>query len=149
MANRRQFIQAGLTFSSISLSEFAGIKMAVSSPQGTYLNLENFVADRRYSQSVTAASKLASEGVQIVEVSGDVTELWVDKYSVQWKHRAMTLAGMTGRDVLFVLETLAADYGMRVIHRQTLDTGSLSTDDASLEVISWIIAPRQIAKAVL
>jgi len=149
LTNRRQFIQAGLTLSSLSLSEFSAIRMAVASPQGAYLNLENFVADRRYSQSMTAASKLASAGVPIVEVSGDVTDLWVDKYSVQWKHRTMTLAGVTGSDVLFVLETLAPDYGMRVIHKQTLDTGSLPTDETLLEVISWFIAPKQVAKAVL
>ena len=149
MTNRRQFIQSGLVFSTLPFTEFAAMNMAVASPEGPDLTLENFVADRRYAQSMSVASKLGRQGVPVVEISGDLTDLWVNNYSRKWKRAPMTLAGVTGQDALFVLETLAPDFGMRVVHKQALDSTSLSGEDSKVMVFSWIIAPKNSAHAVL
>ncbi len=153
MTNRRQFIQSGLVFSTLPITEFASIKMAVASPEDPGLTLENFVADRRYAESMAVASKLGSQGVPVVEISGDLTDLWLNNYSRKWKHTPMTLAGVTGQDALFVLETLAPDFGMRVVHKQALDAPSspavLSRLDSKVQVFSWIIAPKNSVYALI
>jgi len=153
VTNRRQFIQSGLVFSTLPLTEFAAVKMAVAAPEGPELTLENFVADRRYAESMAAASKLGAQGVPVVEISGDLTDLWINNYSRKWKRSPMTLAGLTGQDALFVLETLAPDFGMRVVHKQLLDAPSsptvLSTSDGKPQVFSWIIAPINSAYAAI
>ncbi|MDC1529609.1 hypothetical protein N8600_11300 [Gammaproteobacteria bacterium] len=148
MTNRRQFIQSGLVFSTLPFTEFAAMNMAVASPEGPDLTLENFVADRRYAQSMSVASKLGRQGVPVVEISGDLTDLWVNNYSRKWKRAPMTLAGVTGQDALFVLETLAPDFGMRVVHKQALDSPSLPTADDKVQVYSWIIAPKNFANVM-
>src|SRR5690606_26461072 len=48
---------------------------------------------------------------------GDLTALWYDDLDLAWKRGPMTLAGVTTGHGLFVLETLAADRGMRVVYR--------------------------------
>ena len=149
MTNRRQFMQSGLVFSTLPLTQFAAMKMAVASPEGPDLILENFVADRRYAESMAVASKLGSQGVPVVEITGDLTDLWINNYSAKWKRAPMTLAGVTGQDALFVLETLAPDFGMRVVHKQALDTPSLSSIDNEFKVYSWIIAPKNSVYAVI
>ena len=149
MTNRRQFMQSGLAFSVLPLTELSAMKMAVAAPEGAYLTLESFVADKRYMESIATASKISSEGVPVVEITGDMTELWIGQYSKQWKQAPMTLAGVTGSDALFVLETLAPDYGMRVIHKRALDTPGSQSVEGNPQVFSWIIAPKKLANAVI
>ena len=149
MTNRRQFMQSGLAFSALPLTELSAMKMAVASPDGAFLTLESFVADKRYMKSIATASKLGGEGVSVVEITGDMTELWIGKYSKQWKQAPMTLAGVTGSDALFVLETLAPDCGMRVVHKQALDESASESHEGHPQVFSWIIAPRNVANAVI
>ncbi len=152
MTNRRQFIQSGLVFSTLPFTGLAAMKVAVASPEGPDLSLDNFVADRRYAESMAVALKLGSQGVPVVEISGDLTDLWINNYSRQWKRSPMTLAGVTGGDALFVLETLAPDFGMRVVHKQALDSPSLATTattDDEAKVLSWIITPKSSAFALV
>ena len=69
---------------------------------------------------------------------GDLTRLWYERLDLSWKRAPMTLGGVTTAGGLFVLETLAADRGMRVIERVELPrTGA---GDEPLH--SWLIAPR-------
>jgi hypothetical protein len=149
LTNRRQFMQCGLVFSTLQLAELAVMKMAVASPEGPDISVDNFVADRRYAESMVVASKLGNQGVPVVEISGDLTDLWANNYSRQWKRAPMTLAGVTGQDALFVLETLAPDFGMRVAHKQALDLSSLSSEDGKVMVFSWIIASKNSAYAAI
>ena len=146
MANRRQFIQCGLTFSTLSLTGLAPLNMAVAAPEGPALKLESFVADLRFAESMATSQTLKAQGVPIAEISGDMTSLWIEQYSRQWKQQPMSLAGVTGRDALFVLETLAPDYGMRVIHKAPLAEAKALPGHADIALMSWIIVPRKIAE---
>ena len=146
MTNRREFIKCGLTFSTMSLTGITSLQMAVASPEGQMLKLESFVSDLRFMESVSTAQTLASQGVPIMEVSGDLTDLWINQYSRQWKQKPMSLAGVTGSDALFVLETLAPDYGMRVVHKSPVPEAKALPGHADEALISWIIVPRKIAE---
>lgn len=146
MTNRREFIKCGLTFSSLSLAGISSLHMAVASPEGHMLKLESFVSDLRFRESISTAETLASQGVPIMEVSGDMTDLWINQYSKQWKQKPMSLAGVTGRDALFVLETLAPDYGMRVVHKSPVPDAKALAGHAEESLFSWIIVPREIAE---
>ena len=155
MANRRQFIKCGLTFSTLPLAGLSSYNMAVAAPQGEEIfTLESFVADKRYSESVATAQSLKAQGVPIAEISGDMTELWVSQYAKQWKQQPMTLAGVTGSDALFVLETLAPEYGMRLIHKAVIYKSQLTQAEAlpghgNVDLVSWIIVPKTIAQALV
>ncbi|MFT5320540.1 MAG: hypothetical protein ACI934_000680 [Pseudohongiellaceae bacterium] len=146
MTNRRQFIKCGLSFTALSLTGLSSLNMAVATPEGHSFELESFVSDLRYEESVATAASLKAQGVPIAEISGDLTDLWIKQYSRQWKQKPMSLAGVTGKDALFVLETLAPDYGMRLIYRAEIPQNETSSTQEGVELISWIIVPRQIAE---
>ena len=144
MPDRRTFIKSGLAFSTLSLSGISGLQVAVGAPDGSLLTLDNFIKDTRFTESSDAAMPLAEQGVPIVEINGDLTDLWYSKYSLSWKKQPMTLAGVTGQDALFVLETLAPDYGMQLVHKEQLVS---SAKQNNVELYSWIIAPKKLIKA--
>jgi len=146
MTNRRQFIKCGLSFTALPLTGLSSLNMAVATPEGHSFKLESFVSDLRFGESIATATSLKAQGVPIAEISGDLTDLWIQQYSKQWKKKPMSLAGVTGKDALFVLETLAPDYGMRLIYRTEIHQEQASSTQEGLELISWIIVPRQIAE---
>lgn len=146
MTNRRQFIKCGLSFTALPLTGLSSLNMAVATPEGHSFKLESFVSDLRFGESIATATSLKAQGVPIAEISGDLTDLWIKQYSRQWKQKPMSLAGVTGKDALFVLETLAPDYGMRLIYRTEIPQNETSSTQEGVELISWIIVPRQIAE---
>ena len=146
MTNRRQFIKCGLSFTALPLTGLSSLNMAVATPEGHSFKLESFVSDLRFGESIATATSLKAQGVPIAEISGDLTDLWIKQYSRQWKQKPMSLAGVTGKDALFVLETLAPDYGMRLIYRTEIPQNETSSTQEGMELISWIIVPKQIAE---
>ncbi|MFO7286634.1 MAG: twin-arginine translocation signal domain-containing protein [Gammaproteobacteria bacterium] len=68
---------------------------------------------------------------------GDVTRVWFETLDPAWRKPGFVVAGITGDDVLFVLERLAWDRGRRVVARN--DLAPRGADGRS--VASWIIAP--------
>jgi hypothetical protein len=96
------------------------------------------VFDRRFADARVAAVRSAADGIPTAGFAGDLTQLWYDRLDLQWRHAPMTLAGVTTAGGLFVLATLAADRGMRVVERT-----ALPADAAGGEPLhSWTIAPR-------
>jgi hypothetical protein len=117
MTNRRQFIRSGVALSVVSspaLSAFPGVAFATAA---TTLGLEHCVFDNRFAFAVAVAQHAARAGVRPAETSGDLTALWYDRLDLEWTRTPTALGGVTTQPGLFVLETLAADYGMRVIYR--------------------------------
>ena len=147
MANRRQFIQSSLAFSALSftdlaIAELTPLKNVVLAANTADFHLQDFVFDKRYEFARDLSLKVAQHGIPLAEMSGDLTELWYHRYSRQWKQAPMTLAGVTANDGLFVLETLAADHGMRVVHKDALEIPAFYKNDPDETLYSWIIAPR-------
>jgi hypothetical protein len=147
MTNRRQFIQSGLALSALSFTELAAMRTAVAGNQTSVPVLENFIYDSRYPESIDAARTIAAQGIALREIAGDLTDLWYGSYSEQWRQQPMTLAGVTALDALFVLETLAHDHGMRVIHKAVYPHKPLSTADDE-QLYSWIIAPKESSESL-
>jgi hypothetical protein len=114
MTSRREFIQSGIAAS----AALAGARPALAALGGAKrLDPELFIFDRRYRESRDAARAAAALGIETAETSGDLTSLWYHRLDLRWKRAPMALAGVTARGALFVLETLAADRGMRVLYR--------------------------------
>lgn len=107
--------------------------------------LDRFIVDSRVPGSIVAGRLAVARGAKVSEVDGDLTALWYDDLNLKWQQRPMSLAGITGEDALFVLSTLAPQYGMRVKHQEVVGLiegvprSSLAGD--SLSIYSWMIAP--------
>ena len=115
MANRRQFIQSGVALSALSSSVLAALP--AGSSDAAPLRLERFVFDNRFVEAVEVARYAASLRVPLAETSGDLTDLWGNELQPAWRQAPAAFAGITTRQGLFVLETLAADHRMRVVYR--------------------------------
>lgn len=139
--DRRTLLKSGAAVSTAAL--VPGLSAAALSKSG--LEIERFIFDNRFSDAVAAARSAAASGIQLSEVSGDMTSLWYDDLNLRWKMQPMTLAGVTADDALFVLETLAPEYRMRVVHKEAIGVARMSGPASveSLPLYSWIIAPAQ------
>ena len=105
MVHRRGFIQAGLALSALPLAAHASDR----------LQLHGFVFDARFPEAGEIAG--AACGAPRWSTAGDMMPLWYERLDLQWKEKPLPLAGVTTADALFVMETLAADYRMRVVYR--------------------------------
>ena len=140
MTNRRQVLKWAAAASAaatgaLSLEPSAAASREASPP------IELFVFDRRFAAARAAAARSAANGVEPAAFAGDLTQLWYERLDLRWRRAPMTLAGVTTAGGLFVLGTLAADRGMRVLQRAKLPA------DASEPLYSWIIAPRAAGAA--
>lgn len=137
--DRRVLLKSGAAVSAAAF--LPGLTSAGSGDSD--LTIERFVFDERFAYAVKAAQSAAVHGVQLSAVSGDMTSLWYDDLNLRWKQRAMTLAGVTGEDALFVLSTLAPEYRMRVVHQVEVSVAQMQNLERvdALPLYSWIIAP--------
>lgn len=81
------------------------------------MGIDSFVADSRFEESVAATQGIFSDAVRLLQIDGDVTDLWYDHLDHAWREPRGIIAGVTGDDALFVLEQLAWDRRRRVIYR--------------------------------
>lgn len=111
--------------------------LAAGVPQGVLAAMpqspDGFVIDRRFATAEPAAPRNA----KLFHVDGDVTALWYETLDPIWRKPGFVLGGVTGKDVLFVLETLAPDRGRRVISRRPLPPAEGDREGP----IAWVIAP--------
>ncbi|MEP7311929.1 MAG: hypothetical protein ABI859_05065 [Pseudomonadota bacterium] len=138
MANRRQFLQAGLALSAASVVLVAPLA-STGTTRAPFTHLTHFVFDNRFPEAVAIARSMQGRA-PLAEINGDMTHLWFNQLHAQWKRAPEALGGVTTAQGLFVLQTLAADHRMRVVYRR-----ELAARDATL--VSWIIAPRARALA--
>jgi len=125
MINRRELIKWGVLAPTLVGGTTAAFAQM---PAG----LDALVLDRRH----LGADRTGFHAPQVYTIDGDVTALWYDVLDPVWRRRGFVLGGVTGRDALFVLETLAADRGRKVVSRQPLPA-----KDGVDGPIAWIIAP--------
>lgn len=85
-----------------------------SRPQG--LHFDRVLVDDRFAESAAfarAAGPLAARTA--LAPRGDITALWYDELQRDWEHAPRAIAGLTGPEPLFCLQTLARDHGLRVV----------------------------------
>lgn len=119
MANRRQFIQTGITLSAAAASVGAAAlpKEALAKQADGKLRLDGFIYDARFAEAEEIAGHAGRQGVRLWAISDNLLDLWNDRLDLAWKKRPSAVAGVTTRGDLFFLETIAADRGMRVVYR--------------------------------
>ncbi len=137
MTNRRQLLQMGLAVSAASVLT-APLMPVAGTARGAGLRLRHYVFDNRFAEAIAMARSMAG-GAPLAETNGDMTDLWFNHLYAQWKRAPEALGGTTTPQGLFVLETLAADHRMRVIHRREYATAD------GHPLVSWIIVPRATA----
>jgi hypothetical protein len=95
----------------------------------------------RFAPARQMPQRMSLQGILLGEYSGDLTDLWYNHLDLQWRKSPMILAGMTTRESLFVLKTLATDHRMRVVRRDKLP---MPDSAYGKSLYSWTIAPRGI-----
>ena len=108
MVHRRGFIQSGLAIGGAAVLPQVARAAAP-------LQLHGFVFDSRFAEAGEIAGAACS--APRWATAGDMMPLWYERLDLQWKEKPLPLAGVTTADALFVMETLAADYRMRVVYR--------------------------------
>ena len=84
---------------------------------GERLRIERVVFDERFAVARAFADEARSLAARTSAISGAVHGLWYHDLFHRWKEGKYPVGGMTDYRALFVLEMMAADAGMRVVHR--------------------------------
>ncbi len=115
---RRNFLKGSLIGAAIpALAASSQVSLADSLAAWSAGNLDMAVSDARFAASRRFGSAAQQAGLKHWAIDGDVTGLWYEQLDPQWRKGPATIAGMTARQPLFILERLAWDRGMRVVLR--------------------------------
>ena len=164
MTNRREFLQLGLTASLCIPLSTKVLAFTAKAAEQSVPALYKVIHDTRYLHSTELAHFLRDRWVRefrqstlaavpLQAVTGNVTALWYNELQPLWlkqqgrqqhvqqqqgQQQVLALAGTTGADVLFCLERLAWDAGMRVLLREehVQDAGEHPQE----ALVSWVIA---------
>ena len=115
MMSRRKILQTGAALPAASLAAAAPFRAAFS--KSAALPLERFIYDARFAEAFDTAQHAGDFGVPLAPIADDLMDLWYDELDLRWQQSPMALAGVTMKEALFVLETLAMDRQMRVVYR--------------------------------
>ena len=122
MIDRRTFINTGLMASAAVMGAAAqsrDLGASSTAPIGAILPLHLAIFDSRFVHCRRFGAAMNTYGVPSAGFHGDVTNLWFAGLDPVWRSRPVSIAGMTSQGVLFCLERLAWDHGMRVVYRGT------------------------------
>jgi hypothetical protein len=115
MANRREFIQAGLVVSAAA-SVAATSNQAAKAAEPPH-RIHKVIYDERYAEPVRFAQAAEALGLRAHAISGDMTALWYGELDGLWRQEPVAIAGMTRHGPMFCLELLARDRGMRLVYQ--------------------------------
>ncbi len=135
MIDRREFVTTGLLLagaSTLSTPVLASPAADIGIP-----NPELFIYDSRYPQARELAKTMGAAGVKLIAIEGDFTPVWSATVQPLWKQRPMVVAGMTTERALFVLQTLAADYRMKLFQSHVMELVG-----GSEPLHQWLLVPR-------
>jgi hypothetical protein len=131
MPNRRIFVQRSVSV--LMLAASPGLRAAVESLDNPpALPLHKVLFDARDEASSRFAAAFAQQGVEVYAVkNGDITPFWRNELAAVWARSPVPVAGLTDANVLFCLEQLGRQHGLRVVHREARDEG----------MVAWVVAP--------
>jgi hypothetical protein len=126
MTNRREFLQGSFAASLLTLSP--DLVVALDALGATQcLPLHKVLFDARDAASLRFARTFAEQGVATLELpNGNLTQLWRNELAGVWARAPAPLAGYTDANVLFCLEQLGRQHGLRVRHREDVGRGYVS-----------------------
>lgn len=118
MTNRREFLQTGISVSSLPLALNVLLPASMASARAHHVTLHKAVFDDRYVEGQTFAAAAERLGIAARALdNGDVTAFWYDELDSIWRERPEAIAGTTQFGPMFVLGRLAAERGMRMAMR--------------------------------
>jgi hypothetical protein len=110
--------------------------------QRAYRPLYKAIYDTAYAPAREFAAEMRRSGAVVHAIRGDITAIWFNDLAVQWRRRAVPIAGLTAPEALFCLEQLAWDHRMRVVFRVTHRRGSNGV------IIHQVRAPEDLLRHV-
>jgi hypothetical protein len=130
MANRREFLQAGLAASAL-----AALIPAAAAKTSVPVAFHTVLFDQRFADSVLFAEQFSEQGIAVHGMAkGDITPFWRNELAAAWAEAPVALAGMTTEGPLFCLEQLGAQYGLRVARREPQASG----------LTAWVLLPKHL-----
>ncbi len=91
------------------------------------------VYDSRHVDARSFGERANRVGLPTHGIEGDITDLWQTELRALWKQAPITVAGLTERPALFLLEQLGWDHGLRVVYQA--EHGLNSGNDAEHRII--------------
>jgi hypothetical protein len=118
MATRRRFIEGAVAAGiAAATGPGAATALGLETNGGSYLRLERVVYDQRFAAARAFAAVARRRSVRTSAISGSIHDLWYHDLYYRWSDADYPIAGITGHRALFLLEMMAADAGLRVVHR--------------------------------
>jgi len=121
MTSRREFLQIGVTASTLPLATQVARAARLGGGGAAELRapvaLYKVVYDTRFPDSVAFGARAAALGADVHPIDGDMTKLWFDDIYHRWRQSPVAIAGLTAHGPLFCFERLAWDQGLRVVFR--------------------------------
>jgi len=119
MTTRRQFIEGAIAAGAAVATVAPSIvkAFALDADMGSHLRLERVVFDERFANSSIFAEESRKRFVKTSAIDGSIHDLWYHDLYYRWRDDKSPIAGITDHRALFLLEMMAADAGMRVVHR--------------------------------
>ncbi len=75
------------------------------------------IYDSRHGEARSFGDRAGRVGLPTYAIEGDITGLWQTELRALWKQAPVTIAGLTERPALFLLEQLGWDHGLRVVYQ--------------------------------
>ena len=121
MTNRREFLHLGVAALSLPIAARGGMSSRMSppvvEPDPKELPVYKVIFDERFESCSAFANALKRRELPTHAIRGDITDVWFNDLSDQWKKTPVAIAGLTAPGPIFCLEMLARDAGMRVTLR--------------------------------
>jgi hypothetical protein len=118
MTTRRRFIEGAVASGILAVAVPRAATALVHGTAGAAtLGLERVVYDERFAAAQAFAQEARRRSVATSAINGSVHDLWYDDLYHRWRDAKRPIAGMTDHRALLLLEMMAADAGMRVVHR--------------------------------
>jgi hypothetical protein len=119
MTTRRQFIEGAIAAGAAvaTVAPHIAQAFALDAGTGSYLRLERVVFDERFANANLFADEARKRFVNTSAINGSIHELWYNDLYYHWRDKQSPTAGITDVRSLFLLEMMAADAGMSVVHR--------------------------------
>jgi hypothetical protein len=122
MTTRRTFLERAVAVGAAAVSTTMltpGISAPLGSDAATSapLALERVLFDERFAAARLFAAQAQSKGATTTAINGSIHDLWYTDLYHRWREGRSPIAGITDFRSLFLLEMMAADAGMQIVHR--------------------------------
>jgi hypothetical protein len=117
MANRREFIRAGIAVTAATSVAGTSAQAAAPAAAAPPYRIHKVIYDGRFAEPVRFAKAAEALGLEAHAISGDMTALWYGELDGLWRQDAVAIAGMTRHGPMFCFEMLARDHGMRLVYQ--------------------------------